>query len=111
MSNTIEMELKQGKTWEFTGTALDRDGVPILWEEYGIRGRAKSSYSGSSSSWVWILTTGVAGEYSGRLGAVASALIKKGTYISDIEIYSLTDPDVVYEVSNINITVTGEVTT
>ena len=110
MADATEIELVQGKTWEFTGTALDRDGLPILWTDYGIRGQARKAYSDVAAAWDWILTTGVAGEYTGFLGAVASAAVPKGTYVSDIEIYSLTDVDIVHEISRMIINVVPEAT-
>lgn len=110
MAESTEIELVQGKTWEFTGTALDRDGLPILWTDYGIRGQARKSYSDVAATWVWVLTTGADGEYTGFLGAVASAAVAKGTYVSDIEIYDLNNTDIVYEVSRLAITVVPEAT-
>ena len=110
MIKVTKIELVQGKTWEFTGTALDRDGLPILWTDYGIRGQARKSYSDVAAAWDWILTTGVDGEYTGFLGAVASAAVAKGTYVSDIEIYALTDVDIVYEINRLAITVEPEAT-
>lgn len=110
MAEPVEIELTQGKTWEFTGTALDRDGLPILWTDYGVRGQARKSYSDVAAAWDWVLTTGVDGEYTGFLGAVASAAVVKGTYVSDIEIYSLTDVDIVHEIIRLVITVGPEAT-
>ena len=110
MADPIEIELTQGKTWEFTGTALDRDGLPILWTDYGIRGQARKSYSDVDATWDWVITPGVDGNYVGFLGAVASAAVAKGTYVSDIEIYDLTNTDIVYEVSRLLITVVPEAT-
>lgn len=110
MIKVTKIELIQGKTWEFTGTALDRDGLPILWTDYGIRGKARKAYSDPDAAWDWILTTGVAGEYSGFLGAVASAVVAKGAYVSDIEVYSLANVDIVHEISRMVITVVPEAT-
>lgn len=110
MADAIEIELVQGKTWEFTGTALDRDGLPILWTDYGIRGKARKSYADPTAAWEWVLTPGFPGEYTGFLGAVASAAVPKGRYYSDIEIYSLTNVDIVHEVSRMVITVAPEAT-
>ncbi len=110
MAESTEIELIQGKTWEFTGTALDRDGLPILWTDYGIRGKARKAYSDPDAAWDWIMTPGASGEYAGFLGAVTSAAVAKGTYVSDIEIYSLTDVDIVHEISRMVITVVPEAT-
>ena len=110
MIKVTKIELVQGKTWEFTGTALDRDSMPILWTDYGIRGQARKAYSDVAAAWDWILTAGVDGEYTGFLGAVASAAVAKGTYVSDIELYDLNNTDIVYEVSRLVITVVPEAT-
>ena len=110
MAESTEIELVQGKTWEFTGTALDRDGLPILWSDYGIRGKARKSYSDVAAAWDWVMTPGAEGEYTGFLGAVASAAIAKGTYVSDIEIYALNDADIVYETVRLIVTVLPEAT-
>lgn len=110
MIKVTKIELIQGKTWEFTGTALDRDGLHILWTDYGIRGKARKAYSDVDAAWSWVLTSGEPGEYAGFLGAVASAAVPKGTYVSDVEIYALNDADLVYETVRLIVTVLPEAT-
>ena len=110
MAKVTKLTLKQGKLWEFTGTALDVDGAPVLWTDYGVRGKARADYTDELAAWDWVLTTGVAGEYTGKLGAVASALVEPGVYVSDIELYALSNADAVYEIVRMAITVVPEAT-
>lgn len=107
---TQKLKLIQGKTWKFTGIIYDKDDAPLSWAHYGLRGMARVNYDDVDEAWNWILTTGADGGYTATLGAVASAVVPAGIYLSDIEAYSLTDTDIVEEVIRLSIIVLPEAT-
>lgn len=110
MADTYEKELTQGSTWEIPGKVYAADGVPLPWDDFSVRAMARKTYDDALPAWVWVCTTGVAGDYTLWLGAVASAAVAKGTYYSDVEVYSRTNPDIVYSIKRLIITVLPEAT-
>ena len=110
MAKVTKLTFAQGKFWEFTGTVLDVAGEPILWTDYGVRGKARADYTDDVAAWDWGVTYGGAGEYTCSVGAVVSAGIEAGMYYSDLELYSLSDSNIVYEIMRGLVTVLPEAT-
>lgn len=110
MAETENIELVQGKTWEINGTVYAVDGALLPWTDYNVRGKARKKYTDVTSTWDWVITLGTAGKYTAKLGAVASALIPKGVYVSDFEVFHRTDLDIVNEIKRLAITVLPEAT-
>ena len=110
MAETESIELVQGKTWEIDGTVYNVENELLDWADYAVRSQARKKYPDVAEAWEWDCTTGSAGHYTLYLGATATELIAKGTYVCDVEIYSTTNSDTVYEAKRLLITVLPEAT-
>lgn len=87
----------QGSTWEFVLKVVDAiSGIPFGLSGYSGRSQIRKNYKGSvvDEFAVTMLAPESNGEMRLRLEAASTALIKRGRYVFDVEIYTANDSDV-----------------
>ena len=110
MSETIDIELSQGKTWQIDGTIYDVNGILLNWTDYAVRSQGRKKYTDASPAFTFTATLGTDGKYTLFLGADVTATIAQGSYVCDVEVYKVSDATIVHEASRLNINVLPEAT-
>ena len=114
MATSINHDMDQGANFSFTVTATNTDGTAKgITSGYAAFSQMRKFYSSSTAIKFATSITGATGNIKVSLGATASAGVKAGVYLYDVELHGLSsgsEPYTVMRVCQGMITVYPEVT-